>query len=267
MMLMDQWFLIGVALFGLTTLIHLAALWRPEGVLSKISLRSLEGAIAFWGLLLVCWCLRFSSEGINRLLLGLSALGVAGLFRLSLTRYALHRAGSVVSALATLLATSSFMFSRPLSLHPDTSRWLLIIHIGLAMIGLIAFALTAVMSGLYLIQERRLKSKKISPTRGGRLPSLFVLDELCLKGLLIGFPFYTVALLLGSAQAFRSQGELHFSYIVAFMSWLIFGGVLQARLTAGWRGRRAALLTLIAFSGVLIVVLQYNLRVTSTLLP
>jgi ABC-type uncharacterized transport system permease subunit len=52
------------------------------------------------------------------------------------------------------------------------------------------------------------------------------------------------------------------SYVIAMISWLIFGSVLQARLTAGWRGQKAARLTLIAALGVFMVVASYTLRAT-----
>ena len=81
-----------------------------------------------------------------------------------------------------------------------------------------------------------------------------------LQSLLIGFPFYTLALLVGSAQAFKAKTGIHMSYIIAFTSWIIFGIVLQARLTAGWRGQKAAWLTLMAALGVFIVVTNYAIR-------
>ena len=261
MSLMDQWFLIGVCLFGVTTLIHLVGLWRPHGKVPEVSLRVLEISLIFWTLLLFCWSLRFAGIGLNRLVLGLSGWSVALLYRISLSRYALHSAGSVVCAVSTLLATFSFLFAKPLALNPELNRWLLMVHIGLAMIGVTAFIVSGIFSGLYLIQAKRLKAKRpMRSLKTGRLPSLFTLDELCVKSSLFGFPFYTLALLLGSVQAFQSQGSLHLSYVVAFISWFIFGGVIQARLTAGWRGQRAAWLTVIATACALSVLIFYSAR-------
>jgi ABC-type uncharacterized transport system permease subunit len=47
---------------------------------------------------------------------------------------------------------------------------------------------------------------------------------------------------------------------VAVASWAGFGALLVARVGAGWRGRRAAWLTLGGFSGALLVLLVYVLR-------
>ena len=75
----------------------------------------------------------------------------------------------------------------------------------------------------------------------------------------IGFPFYTIALLLGSAQAVRSgTDEIKLAYILASLSWLIYGIVLRARLTAGWRGRNAATLTIIGCLAAFVVVGMYS---------
>jgi ABC-type uncharacterized transport system permease subunit len=144
-----------------------------------------------------------------------------------------------------------------------THSWgqgLLIGHISFVVAGLTALAISAVLSGLYLIVERKFKSKQWGLNTASRLPSLSTLDALNLKGLLIGFPLYTIAIFIGSAYAFQSEGGLKMSDLIALSSWVIYGGVLQARLTAGWRGRRAAILTLIAFLGLLLVAAQYSAR-------
>jgi ABC-type uncharacterized transport system permease subunit len=258
---MNQWFLIGGSVFAGSTLLHLSALWTDSDRLKKAALRSLEGALVFWFLLLVCWGMRFGDQGVSRFFLGLAGWSVALLYRGALFKYNLQTMGSFITALSTLFTLFAYLHTQPIQFNAEISHWVLLIHIGLATIGLIAFSFTASFSVIYLIQERKLKSKNLAQMRTkNRLPSLYILDQLCLKGLLVGFPFYTVALLLGSAQAMKSQGSLHLSYIVASGSWLIYGGVLQARLTAGWRGRKAAWLTLIALVGVVSVVAQYSLR-------
>jgi ABC-type uncharacterized transport system permease subunit len=258
---MDSWFLAGISFFALSTCLYLASLNRHQGKLTAWAKRSLDLALVFWFALLICWSVRFASIAPSRLLLGGAAGSLTLLYRLSLRRYQWHNIGSVVTATSTVLATFSFILSRPLQLNVDANQWLLIIHISLAMIGLIAFSISAIISGLYLITSQRLKHKKHAMmAQSSSLPSLNVLDQICLKSLLIGFPFYTLALLLGSVQAFQSHTKIHMSYVIAIISWFIFGIVLQARLTAGWRGQKAAWLTLIAALGVFMVVASYTLR-------
>jgi ABC-type transport system involved in cytochrome c biogenesis permease subunit len=45
------------------------------------------------------------------------------------------------------------------------------------------------------------------------------------------------------------------------VTWVIYGGLLQARLTAGWRGRKAALLSVLGFGAVLVTVLGVSVLV------
>ena len=264
MHVMDPWFFIGIILFTVSTCLYLLGLNRNQSFFTLWATRILNIALVFWFALLACWTLRFASIAPNRLFLGGSAGILALLYRLSLKRYTWHQIGSVVLSIVTVLAIFSLILSRPLSLDATMSRWLLIIHISLAMVGLIAFSISAIISGLYLIQSQRLKHKKHAMmNQKQNLPSLYILDQICLKSLLIGFPFYTIALLLGSVQAFQADIGIRMNYIIALISWIIFGIVLQARLTAGWRGQKAAWLTLAAAIGVFMVVIHYVIRASS----
>jgi ABC-type uncharacterized transport system permease subunit len=258
---LDYWFLAGVLLFVSSALAHLGALWRPEGLAQRLAWRAQSLALIYWPLLLICWGLRFGEGGLNRLLLGSSAWTISGLYWLSLRRYPLETLGSVVSVISAVLGALAFLFTRPIQLSDDLNAWALYIHISLAILGITALSVSATMSVVYLWVERRFKAKQLRAQSGAKLPSLITLDQLSLKGLMVGFPLYTLALLVGTTQALKSrEGSLHLSYIVATLAWAIYGGVLQARLTAGWRGRRAAWLTLLAFMGVLLVLLQYSVR-------
>ena len=158
------------------------------------------------------------------------------------------------SALVTFLALASSLFGRDLG---PRAPWLVITHVSLSLAGVIAFTFAALAAALYLRQATRLKKKELKKLR--QLPSLASLDQLSLRGMSIGFPLYSGGILLGSAQAL-SSGQLKLSDLIAAGSWLLYGALLQARLTAGWRGRRAAWLTIIAQSGLLIVIIAYLWR-------
>jgi ABC-type uncharacterized transport system permease subunit len=173
-------------------------------------------------------------------------------------RYQIHALGSFVAALSAVLSTFSILVSTGDGrlLTGPLADWVLWIHIALAFIGVTAFALAAAISTLYLVVSGRLKRKRSIPRT---LPSLNILDSLSLRTIIVGFPFYTIALLLGSVHALRSgTGELKVAYLFAAISWVIYGVVLQARLTAGWRGRNAAILTIFGLASALIVVGLYS---------
>ncbi len=106
---------------------------------------------------------------------------------------------------------------------------------------------------MYLLQERQLKSKSLG-TMYYRLPSLEFLDSLGHRALLVGFPLLTVGLLTGALYAQAAWGLVLTwdpALVLSLLAWLIYAGLLQARLTAGWRGRRAALLAVVGF-GILL---------------
>jgi hypothetical protein len=88
---------------------------------------------------------------------------IGGLYRVSASRYRLESLGGSLSALATLLALFAYLMRPHASADPlMTHSWgqgLLIGHISFVVAGLTALAISAVLSGLYLIVERKFKSK------------------------------------------------------------------------------------------------------------
>jgi ABC-type uncharacterized transport system permease subunit len=106
------------------------------------------------------------------------------------------------------------------------STTFLIVHVGLLSFAFAAFTLAAALSGLYLWQERRLKSHRPAALLG-RAPSLLTLETL------------TSRTILGT--------------------WAVYGSYLVLRYEAGWHGRRAAYLALAGFA--LVVVARLGLQV------
>lgn len=126
-------------------------------------------------------------------------------------------------------------------------------HVAMALLGNAAFALTFCAGLVYLIQERRLKSRQLGRL-GFRLPSLELLDDVGFKSILFGFPLLTLALISGSVWAEHVRGSFltwHPREIWSVVSWVIFAGLLYARVSAGWRGRKAASLAILGFCLVL----------------
>jgi ABC-type uncharacterized transport system permease subunit len=136
----------------------------------------------------------------------------------------------------------------PVPSWPNTSlrdAWLLV-HVVMVLLGYASMLVTAVASIFYLVQERRLKSK----TFGGffeRLPPLGTLDTLITNSMGIGFVFITLGVMAGSAWAFIESGT---SWIadpkigLAFVTWAFYLLMVFLRSTAGWRGRKAALMAI-----------------------
>jgi len=169
--------------------------------------------------------------------------------------------GAIVSPLACVLTLAAVVLYREtVSPAELPSAWLRA-HITLVFLGASVFASAFAISIVYLVQESLLKSRR----RGWmirRLPSLEHLDRLNYRCLVWGFPLLSLGLLSGWIWA-TSVGERLWSWealeIFSVVTWLIYAGLLQFRLTAGLRGRRAATLTIVAFGLVVVSFLSVNL--------
>jgi cytochrome c-type biogenesis protein CcsB len=130
------------------------------------------------------------------------------------------------------------------------SAWLPI-HVTLAFLGYALLVLAAGVSLVYLVYERRLKAKRLSLDYGGSAPSLEKLDRVNYHLLGWGFLMLTLAIVSGAIWADATWG--HFwswepQESWSLVIWLLYAALLESRLAIGWRGRRAAALTIILFS-------------------
>lgn len=180
---------------------------------------------------------------------------IVGVYLAVQFRYRLPAVGAAVALLALLVALGAVAFHSGVRDLPPALRsaWLPV-HVTLAFLGNAVLALAFCVSLVYLFHERRLKYKRPGPVLR-RLPSLETLDQLNYRALLWGFPLLTLGIVTGALWSKNSWGRIWsweerevFSLIV----WLLYAGLLQARLVAGWRGRRAAKLTIVGFAVVFV---------------
>lgn len=170
-------------------------------------------------------------------------------------RYKIGLLGSFIMPVVFVLMLSASMLPREINpLSPVLQSYWLGIHTLLAFLGNAAFAMAFGVGIMYLVQEHYLKSKHHSELFH-RLPSLQSLDEINYRLITIGFPLLTLAIITGALWAEKAWG----SYwrwdpreVWALATWLIYAIVLHARLLAGWRGKRAAILSIIGFLTILI---------------
>ncbi len=133
----------------------------------------------------------------------------------------------------------------------DTARstWL-IIHIVAELLGYAALVFTSIGSVLYLIQERQLK-RKVVPSIYRMLPPLGTLDDLILKSLSAGFVFITIGVIIAIVWAFIEHGTRwigNSEITLSFVTWGVYLALVFFRISAGWRGRKAAILSLVALA-------------------
>lgn len=189
----------------------------------------------------------------------LLALLIGGGFVALRQVWRLHSIG-VVAAPLMMLLQAVFLVSLPgMQVSAVWRGALLTAHIALALFGTASFALAALTGLFYLVQDRNLREKKFGPLFS-RLPSVDVLDKVNLRLILLGFPVYTLAIGLGTLWAWDNARSLQVQYVFAMVSWLIYAAILNARITIGWRGRRAAVLTQVGLLGVVAVLSTYLAR-------
>jgi len=215
-----SFFRTGVVLHG----VALVELARSEG---RIPVESFYGTVSLCGFLIalaflfVNWRYRFSSISVV-------------LFPL-------------VCLMALVAGTG-----RPVAAWSDVrvrDAWL-IVHIVLVLAGYAALLLTAVSSVIYLVQERRLKTKQTA-TLLEKLPPLGTLDEVISSSMGFGFVFITLGVVFGVLWAFIELGTKwlgNASVTLSFVTWGLCLMMIFLRSTAGWRGRKAALMAIVVLS-------------------
>jgi len=167
----------------------------------------------------------------------------------------------------TILAA---LFGRPVDdvtqgwnlLSLDTEAWWRILHVAFFLLAAVGVCVAFVASVMYLIQARRLREKTL-PGRGLRLLSLERLEEMNPRAITWAFPLLTAGLLIGMAQMWYGEDRLHDwtdpRILTTVILWLVFAIVLYLRYGYHLRGRRVALLTIMAFALLLLtLVTRHN---------
>ena len=99
----------------------------------------------------------------------------------------------------------------------------------------------------------------------GRLPSLMTLDRIAYRTAIVAFPVYTFAVIAGAMWAEVAWGR-YWGWdpkeTCAFITWVIYAAYLHARSTAGWRGRRAAWISVVGFVSILFNLFFVNMVVS-----
>jgi cytochrome c-type biogenesis protein CcsB len=137
------------------------------------------------------------------------------------------------------------------------SNWLTI-HVTTCFFGYAAFAVSFGVSILYLVRDR-----EGSPKEGGSkwLPSTQILDEINYKSIVIGFPMLSLGIITGAAWANYAWGS-YWSWdpkeTWSLITWFVYAAFLHARFTRDWRGRKAAILSIVGFVAVLFTYFGVN---------
>ena len=135
-------------------------------------------------------------------------------------------------------------------LVPALQSYWLTIHISLSILGEGAFAIAFGVSIMYLIKNRNNPGPQ-EKSGGLGLPSLDLLDDINYKAISIGYPLFTVgALIAGAIWASKAWGA-YWSWdpkeVTALITWIFYTLYLHARFQRGWKGNKAAIMSIIGF--------------------
>jgi len=186
---------------------------------------------------------------------------IAGVFLIFQYKFQFKILGIYAAPLATLVIfISSQLPNMPLqSKNIFTSFWL-ISHIITIFAGDAAFALSCGVGFFYILQERAIKTK----TQGfffTRLPSLELIDNTGYACIVAGFTMLTMGLIMGMVYAKSIWGRF-WSWdpkeIWSAITWLLYATLLHGRVSVGWRGRKAAIMSIIGFAVLLFTFFGVN---------
>jgi cytochrome c-type biogenesis protein CcsB len=183
------------------------------------------------------------------------ALGVTVIYLALLQRLRLRWMGLFVTAfeVVVLMAANLLLEQAAGPLVPALHSYWLAVHVGAAVLATGAFSVGALASTAYLLRgplERRGGGPLLE-----LLPSADALDRLAYRVHAVGFPLWTFAALVAgpiwAEYAWGSYWNWDPKEVWAFITWVVYAAYLHARATAGWRGKAAAIIALVAFTTLL----------------
>ncbi len=176
-------------------------------------------------------------------------------------RYSVRNFGTFVSLLVLIMLLIAAMVSREFyPLAPAMQSLWLPVHAGVAVMAYGFLALAFCGAVMYLLQERELKSKRFG-FFFSRLPSLDSLDQLNNHCLTVGFGLLTLGIITGSVWARQAWGTYwHWDpkETWSLITWFLYAAQIHQRFTLGWRGKRAAVMSIVGFVAVIFTLWGVN---------
>jgi cytochrome c-type biogenesis protein CcsB len=190
------------------------------------------------------------------------ALAFSAAYLFALKKYKLRWLGLPValSVLLTLGTAVTLLYRPSAPLMPALKSPWLVIHVSAAIISGGVFLLANCIAATYLILDRY-EQKGLRPVWAEKLPTLEALDNLSYRLVALVFPLWTFSVLAGAIWAEAAWGRdwgWDPQETWAFITWVAYAAYLHARVTIGWRGRKAAWLCLLAGSTFLFNYIYVN---------
>jgi cytochrome c-type biogenesis protein CcsB len=155
-------------------------------------------------------------------------------------------------------------------LVPALNSYWLAIHVTAITLAVGTFVVSAVLGVVYLFAERHARRVAAGlPVRNTEvfrlLPSAERIDQFAYRTVVFAFPIWTFGIMAGAIWADQAWGRYWGwdpTETWAFITWVVYACFLHARVTAGWRGRRAAYIQLVGFGCLLFNLLGVSIFIT-----
>ncbi|MFC4912107.1 c-type cytochrome biogenesis protein CcsB [Actinomadura gamaensis] len=171
-----------------------------------------------------------------------------------LARYKARFLGAFVmfAAVIALGVANIWLYDSVGPVTPALNSYWIAIHVTAAIIATGSFTVAGAATILYLLRSRQEARGPIAEDSvWSRVPGVDALDRLSLRVTTFAFPIWTAAIVMGAIWADQAWGR-YWGWdpkeTWSFVTWIVYAAYLHARATAGWKGRKAALLSLLAFA-------------------
>ncbi|MEU5859644.1 MULTISPECIES: cytochrome c biogenesis protein CcsA [unclassified Nonomuraea] len=138
---------------------------------------------------------------------------------------------------------------------PALNSYWIAIHVSAAILASGLFTLAGVSGVLFLVRGDGLS----------RLPSRDDLERVAHRAIVLAFPLWTFAVIAGALWADRAWGR-YWGWdpkeVWSFITWVAYAAYLHARVTAGWRGRAAMIVQLLAFGCLMFNLVGVNIFIS-----
>ncbi|WP_433498836.1 c-type cytochrome biogenesis protein CcsB [Sphaerimonospora sp. CA-214678] len=176
-------------------------------------------------------------------------------FLVLLIRWPIRFLGAFVTVTAALGLGFAVLFLHVQAgpVPPSLNTYWIAIHVSAAIVASGLFTVAAVCAILYLVRN---------DGRPSVLPSRADLERVVHNAIVIAFPIWTFAVIAGALWADRAWGR-YWGWdpkeVWSFITWVVYAAYLHARATAGWRGKAAIIVSLVAFACLLFNLIGVNI--------
>lgn len=151
----------------------------------------------------------------------------------------------VSTVILVIFASSSYLAHRAIEPGPTGGVLLFSLHVIPALLAEAGILLASIVSGVYLLQQGRLK-RKSAESFLEKAPSLSKLQEVHRKIVVSGFFLMTLAIITGSLQAVAQRSPFLTSDTTrwsALLAWVLLAVLAHAQINLKWSFRRISAIT------------------------